>query len=230
MIEVKNISAGYGNGDIIKDVSFTAEKGDYICIVGENGSGKSTLIKALARAINVKNGKIEYSPEARTIGYLPQQTQGNTEFPASVEEVVMSGFCGLIHFKHQKEKAKANMRRLGIENIKNEKFSTLSGGQKQRVLLARALSTSETLLLLDEPVTGLDPIVTEEMYSLISELNKEKQITVIMVSHDVHTAVKYATKVLHLDKTVKFFGSTEEYMNTSLGIHFSGRCCEEHDN
>ncbi len=232
ILKVDSVFAGYGNEDVIKNVSFVVEKGDYICIVGENGSGKSTLVRALANIINVKSGSVQYF-DVKNIGYLPQQSTDKGELPATVYEVVLSGCLNEKHgpffSRKQKNKAKENIKLLGIENIAQKQFSVLSGGQKQRVLLARALCASDLFLLLDEPVTGLDPIVTDELYKLISKLNKENKITVLMVSHDVEAACKYATKVLHLKGDVKFFGKTEEYLSTELGIHFTGRCCPHHD-
>lgn len=232
ILKVDSVFAGYGNEEIINNISFTVEKGDYICIVGENGSGKSTLVRALANIINIKSGSIQYF-DVKNIGYLPQQSTDRGEFPATVYEVVLSGCLnkkrGPFFSREQKNKVKENIKLLGIENIAEKQFCTLSGGQKQRVLLARALCATDSFLLLDEPVTGLDPIVTDELYKLISKLNKEKGITVLMVSHDVEAATKYAKKVLHIKGNVKFFGKTEEYLSTELGIHFTGRCCPHHD-
>lgn len=232
ILKVESVFAGYGNEDVINNVSFTVEKGDYICIVGENGSGKSTLVRALANIINIKSGSIQYF-DVKNIGYLPQQSTDKGEFPATVYEVVLSGCLnkkrGPFFTREQKNKAKENINLLGMENIAEKQFCVLSGGQKQRVLLARALCATDSFLLLDEPVTGLDPIVTDELYKLISKLNKEKGITVLMVSHDVEAATKYATKILHIKGNVKFFGKTEEYLCTELGIHFTGRCCPHHD-
>ncbi len=232
ILKVDSVFAGYGNEEIINNISFTVEKGDYICIVGENGSGKSTLVRALANIINIKSGSIQYF-DVKNIGYLPQQSTDRGEFPATVYEVVLLGCLnkkrGPFFSREQKNKVKENIKLLGIENIAEKQFCTLSGGQKQRVLLARALCATDSFLLLDEPVTGLDPIVTDELYKLISKLNKEKGITVLMVSHDVEAATKYAKKVLHIKGNVKFFGKTEEYLSTELGIHFTGRCCPHHD-
>lgn len=232
ILKVDSVCAGYGNEEIIKDVSFFVQKGDYICIVGENGSGKSTLVRALAHIINIKSGSINYF-DVCDIGYLPQQSTDKGKLPATVYEVVLSGCLnkkkGPFFSREQKNKAKENIKLLGIDQIAQKQFCSLSGGQQQRVLLARALCASESFLLLDEPVTGLDPIVTEELYKLISKLNVEKKITVLMVSHDVEAACRYAKKVLHIKGNVKFFGLTEDYLKTELGIHFTGRCCPHHD-
>ncbi len=231
ILEIKNLSVALSGSVILENISFSVNRGDYICIVGENGSGKSTLIKAVLGQIPLKCGTVTFAENIGRIGYLPQQSTLRGDFPASCGEVVLSGCLnglGLRPFygKREKETARENMRRLGIAELRDKPFSTLSGGQKQRVLLARALCASENLILLDEPVTGLDPIVTEDMYGLIRDMNEHDGITVLMVSHDIPAAAKYASEILHIGKTVRFFGKTADYMNSELGIHFTGRCCE----
>lgn len=231
ILSAENVSVSIAGTDILEDISFTVNKGEYVCIVGENGSGKSTLLRALLGKVPVKNGRISFDTQVGRIGYLPQQNAIDRNFPASVAEVVLSGCLnrlGLRPFygKNEKQTAADVMKRLNIADLADRPFGVLSGGQKQRVLLARALCATENLLLLDEPVTGLDPLVTEELYELIREMNEERGLTVLMVSHDIRAAVKYAGRVLHIGKTVRFFGSTKEYLSTELGIHFSGRCCD----
>ena len=226
-IEVKGVSLGYDGKNVVENLNFTINEGDYLCIVGENGSGKSTLIKTLtglkkptAGEIITKNGF-----SLNEIGYLPQQTVVQKDFPASVREIVRSGCVarsGLRFFYSKKEKALADecMKKLDVYNLANRCYRELSGGQQQRVLLARALCATKKMLLLDEPVTGLDPLVTAEMYELIDSLNKEDGITVIMVSHDIASAVKYASKILHLGRQPLFFGTTEKYKNSHIGRFF----------
>ena len=230
ILKTENLSVNMGGREILKNVSFEVEKGDYICIVGENGSGKSTLIKTLLGLIKPKSGNVEFDKSAGRIGYLPQQTNIKGNFPASVWEVVLSGClnsAGLFYSKSDKARSGDIMRRLGIFDIRFQRFASLSGGQRQRVLLARAVCASENLILLDEPVTGLDPLVTDELYHLIFDLNKEKGITVITVSHDIAASVKYASKILHLGKgEIRFYGKTGDYVNSEIGVHFTGRCCE----
>ena len=223
-IECKDVSVKYENQVVLEDISFSIEQGDYLCIVGENGSGKSTLVKTILGLENSKSGQIVFGEglNKNEIGYLPQQTQAQKDFPASVYEVVLSGCLnskGFSPFYSMKDKKLANemIKSLGIENIKRKSFRELSGGQQQRVLLARALCATKKIIILDEPITGLDPTVTREMYSLIKEINK-KGITIIMVSHDINFAVNNASKILHLKKNIKFFGNTEDYANLSL-IH-----------
>ena len=227
-IECKDVSVKYENQVVLEDISFSIDQGDYLCIVGENGSGKSTLVKTILGLENSKLGQIVFGEglNKNEIGYLPQQTQAQKDFPASVYEVVLSGCLnskGFSPFYSMKDKKLANemIKSLGIENIKRKSFRELSGGQQQRVLLARALCATKKIIILDEPITGLDPTVTREMYSLIKEINK-KGITIIMVSHDINFAVNNASKILHLKKNIKFFGNTEDYANSEVGRRFIG--------
>lgn len=218
-IKVENVSLGYDGIPVVENLSFEVNKGDYLCIVGENGSGKSTLIKALLRQKKPLTGTITDGDgfSHRRIGYLPQQTPVQKDFPASVYEIVLSGFagsCGIRPFYNRAEKALAleNMKHLGIEQLSGCCYRELSGGQQQRVLLARALCATGEMLLLDEPVAGLDPKVTAEMYELIHELNKNNGITVIMVSHDINAAVQYASHILHISASHNFFGTAKDYL------------------
>ncbi len=229
LIRCENVSIGYEGQTVVKDLSFQIDAGDYLCIVGENGSGKSTLVKSLLGLKSVEKGRIVFGDGLRQneIGYLPQQTDVQKDFPASVYEVVLSGRLnsrGIRPFYTSADKKTAfeKMKMLGISDLSRQCFRDLSGGQKQRVLLARALCATKTLLLLDEPVTGLDPIVTAEFYELIQRINKEAGIAVVMVSHDIESAVKYATHILHLQEKVLFFGTAEAYQRSRVGQTFLG--------
>lgn len=226
-IEVRNVALGYDGKKIVENLNFSVNKGDYLCIVGENGSGKSTLIKVLTGLKKPISGEITTSDNfaLNEIGYLPQQSMIQRDFPASVQEIVLSGCikrCGFRPFFNKKEKALAVdcMKKLDIYQISNKCYRELSGGQQQRVLLARALCATQKMLLLDEPVAGLDPLVTAEMYELIDTLNKEDGITIIMVSHDIPAAVKYSSKILHLGKQPLFFGTTDDYKRSHVGKFF----------
>ncbi len=228
MIEVSGLALGYENKTILKDLSFSVEQGDYLCIVGENGSGKSTLMRTLLGLQKPIDGKITFGDGLKKseIGYLPQQTPAQKDFPASVREIVLSGCqarCGLRPFYSREEKktAEENMKRMGVDGFARRCYRELSGGQQQRVLLARALCATRKLLLLDEPVSGLDPKVTAEMYRLIEGLNKDG-ITIIMISHDIPSAVKYAGRILHIGRKI-FFGTNEEYRSSSYGQLFLRR-------
>lgn len=221
-----NLSLGYEGKTVTQNINFSVSRGDYICIVGENGSGKSTLIKAILRLIKPLGGEIIESPSLKNskIGYLPQQTEIQKDFPASVKEVVLSGCSsskrGLFYSGAAKKTAKSAMERMGILDISDKSFRDLSGGQRQRVFLARALCATDEMLVLDEPVTGLDPGVTEEMYSLLARLNKEDKTTIIMVSHDISAAIKYASHILHIGTTQLFFGTAQDYLKSEPGQKF----------
>lgn len=223
----KNVSLGYDSRIILSNLNFQINKGNYLCIVGENGSGKSTLMKTLLKLHKPLSGEIKIGDGLLDdeIGYLPQQTEVQKDFPASVKEIVLSGCQSRMgrrpfYNKEEKNLAKENMKKMGISEFSKRCYRELSGGQQQRVLLARALCATQKMLLLDEPVSGLDPIVTEEMYNLIQSLNKDG-ITIIMISHDVLAAIKYATHILHIGKEI-FFGTKDEYMNSSVFKKFGG--------
>ncbi|MCR4658431.1 MAG: metal ABC transporter ATP-binding protein [Lachnospiraceae bacterium] len=224
-ITATDLSLGYDSQVIVKDLNFTVNSGDYLCIVGENGSGKTTLMKTLLHLREPISGKISTGDglKKNEIGYLPQQTIIQKDFPASVKEIVLSGCqsrCGLRPFynKEEKDACEENMERMGIKDLRDHCYRDLSGGQQQRVLLARALCATRKVLLLDEPVAGLDPLVTAQMYDLIKELNKEG-ITIIMVSHDINAALKYSSHILHIGDSI-FFGTKEEYLKSEAGRFF----------
>lgn len=228
ILECKDLSFGYDGRTVLEGVNFAVNAGDYLCVVGENGSGKSTLIKGLLGLKAPQTGVITLGDGLKhtEIGYLPQQTQLQKDFPASVWEVVLSGrlnsLNGLFYTKADRDAANENIERMGIEEIKNACYQELSGGQQQRVLLARALCATKKLLLLDEPVTGLDPVAANEMYNLIKLINLCDNISVIMVSHDIHEAVRYATKILHLGRTQLFFGTAAQYKESDMARRFLG--------
>ena len=229
LIKCENVSIGYEGQTVVKDLNFAIEKGDYLCIVGENGSGKSTLVKSLLGLKSVEKGRITFGDGLRQneIGYLPQQNDTQKDFPASVYEVVLSGRLNSRGFhpfytSGDKREAVEKMELLGIRDLERQCFRDLSGGQKQRVLLARALCATKSLLLLDEPVTGLDPIVTGEFYQLIRRINRDSGIAVVMVSHDIESAVEDASHILHLQETALFFGTMEEYKRSPVGRRFLG--------
>lgn len=220
-----DLSLGYDGKVILSDLNFKIEKGDYLCVVGENGSGKSTFMKTLLGLQPQLGGTITFDDglKKNEIGYLPQQTVVQKDFPASVEEIVLSGCQGCMglrpfYRKEEKQLAKENMEKMEVTSLAKRCYRELSGGQQQRVLLARALCATRKLLLLDEPVSGLDPKVTAQMYELIERLNQEG-ITIIMISHDIAAALKYAPHILHVDKKI-FFGSKEEYLKSEMGKRF----------
>lgn len=230
IFECKDVTLGYENKVVAKNLNFKIDQGDYLCVVGENGTGKSTLIKTLLGLIKPLNGEVIANVQGKNhkgVGYLPQQTQAQKDFPVSVWEVVLSGVLNNDHrcpFYNKKDKAEAekNMEKLNILDLKKRCYRELSGGQQQRVLLARALCATDSVLILDEPVTGLDPAASMELYETIKDLNKKENVTIIMVSHDIKNALNYATHILHLEQENDFFGTVEEYKKSNVSNMFLG--------
>jgi zinc transport system ATP-binding protein len=234
LLSAVNAAFGYNGYQVVRGLNFTVPPGAYLCIVGENGSGKSTLIKGLLGLFSPMEGTISFGAGIRRneIGYLSQQAAAKKDFPAGVYEIVLSGFLGAMglrpfYSRAQRQAAMENMLRLGIGDLRERCFRELSGGQQRRVLLARALCASRRLLVLDEPAAGLDPLVTAGVYDLLAKLNREMGVTVVMVSHDIESAVKYAHKILHLKKSKadgvnsqSFFGNAGEYMASDTGREF----------
>lgn len=225
-LSCQNLTVGYDGRTVLQGLNFEVNPGDYLCIVGENGSGKSTLMKTILGLQAPIGGRILTGDGLRKneIGYLPQQTQAQRDFPASVREIVLSGCqgrCGRRPFysKEEKRLAEENIGKMGIGSLTKRCYRELSGGQQQRVLLARALCATRKMLLLDEPVSGLDPRVTAEMYGLIETLNREEGITVMMISHDISAALKYASHILHIGDSV-FFGTKADYLQSPQGKVF----------
>lgn len=219
ILDISNLSFGYDRKEIVSNLSFTVEKGDYLCIIGENGAGKTTLVKVLLGLKKPYSGIISFSDglTQNEIGYLPQSTVVQKDFPATVREIVLSGCLGRLgkRFFYDKEdhrRAEDSIRKMKIEHLADRNYRDLSGGQQQRVLLARCLCATEKLIILDEPSASLDYETTKEMYSLIGELNKEG-IAIIMISHDLDTALKQAKHILLLEENESFYGTGEEYMD-----------------
>lgn len=227
LLKCDNIHMNYDSTKAVNGVSFSVDEGDFLCIVGENGAGKSTLLKGILGLQKISEGRVIFNGIKKSeIGYLPQRTQVQKDFPAAVKEVVLSGRIGrkgkLFYSAEDRQIAAENMETMKISDIRNKSFNELSGGQQQRVLLARALCATDRLLLLDEPTAGLDPFVTEDMYRLIEHLNSEHGVTVIMVTHDIKSAVKYANKILCMEHDGDFFGTTQEYLDTPAAKRILG--------
>lgn len=227
LIKCENLSVGYDKHAVLQGINFEVNKGDYLCVIGENGSGKSTLMRTLLSLQPPVGGQMTFGAGLmkNELGYLPQRTEVQKDFPASVQEIVVSGFQGkhgfsFFYTKEEKETAAQNMERLNITNLKKRCFRELSGGQQQRALLARALCATDKIILLDEPVSGLDPSATEEMYNVIEQLNKEG-VTIIMISHDMEAAIRYATHILRVGTKV-FFGTKDEYLAFRKEVPYAG--------
>lgn len=229
ILTCKDLSFAYDGETVLRDVSFTVNAGDYLCVVGENGSGKSTLIKGLLGLKAPSGGTMELGGGLRRadVGYLPQQTELQRDFPASVLEVAMSGRLSALghrpfYNREDKRAALENLERMGMADMYGRCYQELSGGQQQRVLLARALCSAEKILLLDEPVTGLDPVATVEMYNLLKLINLCDGVTIVMVSHDVDAALRYATHILQLGHTQLFFGTVADYRRSEAACRLRG--------
>jgi len=229
LITCSHVDFGYENHDAVIDLTMEVDQGDYFCVVGENGSGKSTLMKGLLGLLKPTAGTLTIAEELKKtgIGYLPQQTAAQKDFPATVYEVVLSGCLsrrGNRPFYSVKEKqlAMASMEKLGITNLKNHCYRELSGGQQQRALIARALCATNQMLILDEPITGLDPSAIQDFYHLIRTLNQTEHVTILMVTHDVANVVGQANKILHLKQKVLFYGTPKDYKASRAGQLFLG--------
>ena len=231
LIVGKDISLGYEGQSVLTHLDLTIRAGDYLCIVGDNGSGKSTLLRGLLGLLPPQSGEIWRAPELQkgAVGYLPQQTKAQKDFPATVFEVVLSGFLNRkgMHFFYsaaQKSEALMNMGKLGILELKDACYRDLSGGQQQRVLLARALCAASRLLILDEPITGLDPAAAQDLYKTLTYLNRKEGMAVVMVTHDLKAALRSARTVLHIGRTGYFLGTPADYLASPMGRRFQ----EEH--
>jgi len=227
LITFEDVRFSYEGKTVVENLNFAVNRGDYCCIVGENGSGKTTLIKGLLGLLAPAGGKILFGEglRGRDIGYLPQEIPDRKDFPAGVGEIVLSGCLGghgwrPFYTREEKSRADGHMDRLGILDLKKRSYRELSGGQRQRVLLARALCAAREVLVLDEPVAGLDPVITRQLYELIGELNRETGLTLVIVSHDIGGILRYADHILHLREAQIFFGKTADYRRSEVGRRF----------
>ncbi len=227
LLDCRDVSLGYEGQSVLSHLDLSIREGDYLCIVGDNGSGKSTLLRGLLGLLPPQSGEIWRSAELKrgNLGYLPQQTRAQRDFPATVYEVVLSGCLNKkgMHFFYssaQKSEALMNMGKLGVLELKDQCYRDLSGGQQQRVLLARALCAAHKLLILDEPITGLDPAAAQDLYKILSYLNRKEGMAIVMVTHDLKAALRSASRVLHIGRRGVFLGSAEEYLASPLGKRF----------
>jgi zinc transport system ATP-binding protein len=229
LITCQDAAFGYDGHAVVSALNFSIDSGDYLCIAGENGSGKSTLIKGILRLIPPLEGSVTVDAAVKKTetGYLSQTAAVKNDFPAGVAEIVLSGNAGSMglrpfYSREEKRRAEENMERLSITDLRKRCYRELSGGQQRRVLVARALCAARKLLVLDEPAAGLDPLIAAELYGLLKKSNRETGIAIIMVTHDVRTAARYANKVLHVKNKQCFFGGAAAYMRSDIGREFCG--------
>lgn len=237
LLTAKSVTMRYGRNEVLSDISFEIEKGDYVGIVGPNGSGKTTLMKGLLGLLPVTSGEFVFNAidgKKNFIGYLPQKAMASDRlFPAKVSEVVSTGLLGLKRIKpffnqSDYERIHTTLEKLHILDLKDKKIGDLSGGQQQRVLLARAMVSDPQLLILDEPTSALDPKTREDFYSLIQDLNRNDHVTVLLVSHDVGTIGKYTGKMLYLDRRLIFYGSYDEFCHSQSMTEYFGYFAQHH--
>lgn len=227
LIVCEDLSLGYEGQSVLTHLDLRVRGGDYLCVVGDNGSGKSTLLRGLLGLLPPLAGSIRRAPELErgAVGYLPQQTRAQRDFPATVQEVVLSGCLSrkgirFFYTAAQKSQALMNLGKLGVLELKDQSYRSLSGGQQQRVLLARALCAASRLLILDEPVTGLDPAAAQDLYKTLNYLNRREGMAIVMVTHDLRPALRDAGTVLHIGHSGTFLGTPAEYLASPYGKRF----------
>lgn len=247
VLSAQGLSFQYNSSEILTDISFRLHMGDYLGIVGPNGSGKSTLIKLILGLLKPSRGLItlfgrtmEEFGDWHKVGYLPQKINSlNPHFPATVREIVSLGLLSTKSYprritKSDDRRISSALELLDIIDIKNELIGELSGGQQQRVLIARALVSKPALLILDEPTTALDPEVREKFFSILRDLNEKRSVTLIIITHDIGTIGKYASRLLYLDKKVIFYGGFDDFCASSDMANYFGEfsqhvICHRHD-
>ena len=227
VLACEDVTLGYEHKPLLEHLSLTVRAGDYLCIVGENGSGKSTLLRSLLGLLSPLAGKIDCPAQREgRLGYLPQQTPTQRDFPATVMEVVLSGFSNrrtrFFYTAEEKSATLINLGKLGVLELKDKCYRELSGGQQQRVLLARALCAANDLLILDEPVTGLDPASMQDLYKTLRYRNAREGMPIIMVTHDMETALREAKHILSFERRGCFYGTVGEFLSSPAGKRFGG--------
>ena len=215
IIEVKNLTTTYNGHVAIKDINFSIEKGEYVCLIGENGSGKSTLLKTIVGLNKKDSGEIIKNIDPDKISYLAQNNLVDLNFPATAKEIIMTGVQKHrtlpFYKKDDYKKFEDLCDLLGIRSLVNRQIGDLSGGQRQRIMLARALIREPELLILDEPCSGLDINITKDFYDTLIKLNKEKNLTIIMATHDLDEVENEDARVICMATDVKFDGNIKDW-------------------
>lgn len=215
ILEVKKLKVSYNGHIAIENVNLKVNQGEYIALVGENGSGKSTLIKTIMGLKKQDEGEVKLNLDLSEVSYLAQTNLKEINFPATAEEIIMTG-CQKskklpFYTKEDKENFKEVVDKMGIKDIINRRIGDLSGGQKQRILLARSLIRNPKMIILDEAQTGLDVHITKDLYKILEKLNKEKNITIIMATHDLDELENIKPRIICIAKTIKYDGKFEEW-------------------
>ncbi len=238
LINIENLTLKYQTFEVLKDISFSVDKGDYIAVVGPNGAGKTTLVRAILGLVDIYQGKVEFYTDK--IGYLQQKVSLNdSKFPASVKEIIKSGLLiskkfPKIYKKEDEIKVNEIVKNLRIDHLSNKLIGNLSGGELQKVLLARSLISNPEIIFLDEPTTALDPNSRDEFYRLLKELNEKNSVTIILISHDMGSVGKYAKKMVYIDGRLIFYGTFDEFCKSENMESYFGNVsqhlfCQRHN-
>jgi zinc transport system ATP-binding protein len=234
IVSIDNVSYRYNSALVLEDISFSVEKGDLIGIIGPNGAGKTTLFRSMLGLLEDYQGRITFFGEdirknrniLRKIGYIPQKNSTDQGFPATVEEIVS---LGITSRRPSKNKINHAIETVGLFDQKTKRIGELSGGQQQRVLIAKALANEPELLILDEPVTGIDLKTQNKFYVLLKKLNEENKITIIWASHDLDAVKKLANKIACVNRRIFFHGdATIFFENNELLKKYSESTMQAH--
>ena len=219
LINIKNLFFKYQKTEVLENVNLTIKDDDFLAIIGPNGGGKSTLLKLILGLLPLQSGTIEKNIENNQVGYVPQNTNLNIDFPITALEVVLMGHISSKKrlFGYSKDEiscALESLTQVGMKDFANKKIGDLSGGQRQRVFIARALCSNPKIMLLDEPTASIDVQGQQEIYELLRELNKS--ICIVVVSHDLSILLNYAKNVAHVNRGLVYHSLAEVQKNVTL--------------
>ena len=219
LIQIENLSHSYGNTKALENINLIIKSNDFLAIIGPNGGGKSTLLKLILELLPLQHGKLTKNIKNSEVGYVPQNTNLNIDFPITALEVVLMGHIKIKRklFGYSKEDincALNSLRQVGMENFAYKKIGDLSGGQRQRVFIARALCSNPKILMLDEPTASIDVKGQQDIYELLRELNKS--IAIVVVSHDLSILLNYAKDVAHVNRSLVYHSLKDVQKNLTL--------------